>query len=54
MFDIIDGIIDHNWVTNDSSQQYVYYICSVVIPILVVIVSDAVRSVFRAFLGRRK
>lgn len=54
MYDLIADIIDHNWVTNDSTQQYIMYVCTVMIPLLTVVFVDAVRSVFRGFMGRRK
>lgn len=55
MYEIISGIIDHEYVNNyNGDQQYIYYICSVLIPLFSVILADSVRFVFRAFLGRRK
>jgi hypothetical protein len=54
MYDIIAGIVDHSWTTGTSEQQYIYYTCCVIIPILTIILADSVRFVFRAFLGRRK
>lgn len=55
MYDIISDIIAHEWSSNyTNDQQYIYYICSVLIPVITVILADSVRFVFRAFLGRRK
>ena len=54
MYDLISGIIDHSWATGDSMQQYIMYVCCVMIPLLTVVFVDAVRSVFRGFMGRRK
>lgn len=54
MYDIISGIIDHAYTQGDSAQQYIYYACTVIIPIFTVVIVDSVRFVFRAFLGRRK
>ena len=50
MFDIIRNIISHAWDTNYTGDQtYIYYICSVLIPLSVVLVWDAIFSTFRAF-----
>ncbi len=49
MYDIIYQIIGHNWVTGDSSQQYVYYTCSALIIILTVFFADMVYQVFSHF-----
>lgn len=46
MYNIINNIISHTWVTNDSAQQYVYVICGVVIVILVVSFMDIIRQLF--------
>lgn len=54
MYDLIQGIIEHSYTTGDSSQQYVYYICSALICILVIIFADAVRSVFHGFMFRSR
>lgn len=40
LYDIIEAIIGHNWVTGDSSQQYIYYACVVVIVLVVSVVLD--------------
>lgn len=47
MYDIISGIIDHNWVTSSSEQQYIYYICGALIIILTCVFIDMVYRVFR-------
>lgn len=52
MYDIIQGIIDHIFQTGTSAsseQQYIYYICAVLIPLCVVLVWDAICCIFRAF-----
>lgn len=55
MYDIISDIISHEFVSNyNGDQQYIYYICCVLIPMFSLILADSVRFVFRAFLGRRK
>lgn len=54
MYGIIQEIIDHVYTQGDSAQQYIYYVCGVLIPIFAVSLIDAVRFVFRAFLGRRR
>lgn len=51
MYDIIQNIIDHEWVSNYSGdQQYIYYICSAVIIILLVVFIDLIRDIFRSFI----
>lgn len=49
MYEIIEGIINHNWVTGSSDQQYIYYICGTVIVILTVVFIDMVYRVFSHF-----
>lgn len=49
MYDIVSGIIDHNWMTNSSEQQYIYYICGALIIILTCVFIDLVYRVFRHF-----
>lgn len=51
MYDIIQNIIDHNWVTqNAGDQQYIYYISGALIIVLVVVFIDLVRDIFRNFI----
>lgn len=51
MYDIIKNIIDHSWITqNAGDQQYIYYICSAVIIILLVVFIDLIRDIFRSFI----
>ena len=52
MYDLIQGIIGHNWTTGGSDQQYIYYICGALIVILTCVFIDMVYRVFRSFLGR--
>lgn len=40
MYEIIEGIIDHNWVTGSSDQQYIYYICGALIVIFTCVIVD--------------
>lgn len=49
MYDIVSNIINHNWVTNSSEQQYIYYICGAIIVILVVVFIDLIFRVFSHF-----
>lgn len=50
MYDIIESIIDHVWITqNAGAQQYIYYIVGVLIPVLVAVFVDLVYRVFRHF-----
>lgn len=52
MYDIINSIIDHAWTTGSNEQSTVYYICAVLIIILMVTFIDLVRSIFRGFVRR--
>ena len=55
MYDIIAGIIDHAYQTNyGGDQQYIYYIAGALIIVWSVAVVDAIKSVWRVFLPRRK
>lgn len=50
MYDLIDGIIGHEWVSNYSGdQQYIYYICGAVIVILLCVFIDLIYRVFSHF-----
>lgn len=49
MYDVISNIISHNWVTNDSMQQYIVYTCCCLIIILTVTFIDLIYRVFRHF-----
>lgn len=49
MFDIIQNIIGHNWVTGSSDQQYIYYISGALIIMLTSIFIDMVYRVFSHF-----
>lgn len=50
MYDIIQGIIDHEYVTNyGGDQQYIYYIVGALIVLLTVVFIDMVRGIFRGF-----
>lgn len=46
MYTIIQNIINHTWVTSDSAQQYIYFICGAVIILLVVSFLDIIRHLF--------
>lgn len=50
MYDIIEQIIDHQWVSNYSGdQQYIYYIVGAVIALLVVVFVDLIRDILCGF-----
>lgn len=49
MYDIISSIIDHNWATGSSEQQYVYYICGCLIVVTFVVFIDLFYRVFSHF-----
>lgn len=42
MYDLVSNLIDHNWVTGSSEQQYVYFTCCALVIILTVVVIDLV------------
>ena len=51
MYDLISGLIDHNWVsTNAGEQQYIYYAACVLIIMLTTVFLDGVFRVFTHFL----
>lgn len=52
MYSIIESMINHNWVTQDSMQQYIVYTCCALIVILTVAMIDLVYRIFRGFWGR--
>lgn len=52
MYNIVQGIIDHVYQGGNNTygdQQYIYYICCALIPILAVVFIDCIRSIFRGF-----
>lgn len=50
MYDIVSNIIDHTWIsTNAGEQQYIYYICGVLICLITAVIIDLVYRVFRHF-----
>ncbi len=49
MYNLIEQMIDHNWVTGSSDQQYIYYICGALIILFTVSVIDMVYRIFRHF-----
>lgn len=53
MYDIVNQIIDHNWVTSDSSQQYIFIICGALIIVLTAVLLDMVVRIFFRFTGIR-
>lgn len=50
MFDIIQDIIDHTWITqNAGDQQYIYYIAGALIVVLTVVFIDLIYRVISHF-----
>lgn len=50
MYDIVSGIIDHEYVTNYSGdQQYIYYITGALIVLFTCVFIDLVYRVFSHF-----
>ena len=50
MYEIIEQIIGHEWVSNYSGdQQYIYYIVGAVIALLIVVIVDLIRDIFCGF-----
>lgn len=52
MYNVISQIINHVWATNDNMQQYILYICGIMIPLLTACFIDLVYRVFRHFWRR--
>ena len=50
MYDIVKNIIDHEWISNyTSDQQYIYYICGALVILFAVVFIDIIRSIFLGF-----
>lgn len=49
MYDIVQQIINHNWISDSRDQQYIYYIAGALIIIFVVTFIDLVYRIFRHF-----
>lgn len=50
MYDLISNIINHQYVSNyGGEQQYIYYICCAMIPLLTVVFVDFVKDIFSGF-----
>lgn len=53
MYDLIESIINHTWITqNSGAQQYIYYICGALILILTIVFIDFIRDILRSFIWR--
>lgn len=50
MYDMIWSMIDHTYTTGDTMQQFIIYTCCVIICILVIAFTDAVRTVFSRYM----
>lgn len=54
MYNIIYRIIDHNYTTGDSGQQYIYYTCCVLIIVWSAVFIDMIYQIFSRFWNGRK
>lgn len=54
MYDILYRIIDHNYTSGDSAQQYIYYTCCALIIILTAVFIDMIYQIFSRFWNGRK
>lgn len=50
MYNLISNLISHNWISNNSEQQYIYYITGALIIILTVVFLDFIYRIFRSLL----
>lgn len=51
MYAIIEQIISHSWETQNSAQQYIYYICGALIIVFSAVFLDMVVRIFFRFTG---
>ena len=50
MYDLIDRIIGHSWVSQGANeQQYIYFVCCAMILILTVAFIDFIKDIFSGF-----
>lgn len=50
MYNIIEQIINHDWIsTGAGAQQYIYYICGTLIIVTFAVVVDLVYRIFSHF-----
>ena len=50
MYNLISNIINHNWISQSAGdQQYIYYICCALIPLLTVVFIDFIKDIFSGF-----
>lgn len=50
MYNIIEEIISHEWISNyGGDQQYIYYIVGAVVCLFVVVFIDLIRDIFSGF-----
>lgn len=55
MYDIIENIINHNWITQGASeQQYIYYMCGALIVIFSCVFIDLIYRIFSHFWSGRR
>ena len=54
MYNVIQNIINHTWVTQSTGdQQYIYYICGAMICVLTAFFLDTFVRFFRGVLGKK-
>lgn len=51
MYQVIERIISHAWESQNSAQQYIYYICGALIIVLTAVFIDMVVRIFFRFTG---
>lgn len=53
MYNIIQNLINHSWITNGANeQQYIYYICGAVICLTIVFIYDCFSQLVKSFRKR--
>ena len=53
MYDLVNNLIEHEWVSNYAGEQsYIYYICGTLICLLSVVVIDMVYRLMRSLIKR--
>ena len=53
MYDLISNLINHNWITQGANeQQYIYYMCGCIIPVLVVTFIDLIYRLIRSIMRK--
>lgn len=53
MYDLIESLINHVWISQGAGeQQYIYYICGAIIPVLVVTFIDLIYRLIRSIMRK--